>query len=143
MNNDSKILDELKGKNAGAFPDIPEGYFETLANKTSQNLEKSQTRKKRNFTYWAVAASLALILSLSVLLFRMDDHKINAPIAENNSATAVLPDTLKDRVNEKNILPNDSINERYDENIDFDQLFREVPLDAILDYLNEMDEFEF
>jgi len=136
-------MDELKGKNAGAFADIPDGYFDTLADKTLGNIEKFQIRNKRNYTYWAVAASLALILSLSALLFRSSDQTMNTPLAENNTTAIVSVDTLDDWDNQKIISPNDSLNERYDENIDFDALFEEIPLDAILDYLNEMDEFEF
>jgi hypothetical protein len=143
MNNDNKTMDALKGKNAGAFPDIPEGYFDTLADKTLGNIDKFQNRKKRNYIYWSIAASLALIVSLSVVLFRMDHNKLNTTVAENNTTAVVSTDTLKDRANEKIISPNDSINESDDEDVDFDALFEEVPLDAILDYLNEMDEFEF
>jgi len=144
MNKDkTDELAALKGKSAGAFTNIPDDYFETLAGRTAGKIRLDQTRQRKRFLYPAVAAVLIALVSLSVFLIHFNTVDEKMPLADNHQFIQPHVDSSKVSASENPTAANDTIANYNVEDVDFELLFNEVPLEAIMQYLNEMDEFEF
>jgi hypothetical protein len=136
-------FDGLKSKSADAFSDIPEAYFQTLAEKTEVNILKAQAAKKKRFAYLAAAASFLALVSLSVFLFQTNNRDSNSQLANSNSTTIILKDSSTKSYDTNEVSTIDTIRNIYYEEVNFDLLFEEVPLETIIQYLKEMNELEF
>lgn len=71
-------LEEFNKKNKK--PNVPEGYFKSFPNEILKKVQKNETESpkvKRLYTYWSVAASIALIVSaVSLYYFYQNDQGV-------------------------------------------------------------------
>lgn len=149
-------LENLKGRHADAFADIPANYFGELPEKVTAKIhqqKKVPLRRTSRFVKTGIAAIILLLIGLSVFLLlqtRSDNH--NPQIAENNTVV-----THQDSLTESEMEENDdttlisevignpgepSANHEVEPDDPFAEL-DEIPLEALLEYVNELDEFEF
>ncbi len=77
-----------KGKAAGAFGDVPEGYFESLKNEVMQQLEhpKPKTVVKQSWVFARVAAVLLLIMASAALMVLVFTPKRNLEMSQRSKA---------------------------------------------------------
>lgn len=145
----------LNGRGAGAFPDIPEDYFDKLPERLISQINMREKRKPvRTFFIYAVAASIVVLIGLAVLLFDRDRHNQDNHMAELHNNTLDTNLDLSESVSDSsgfevetdlsgfqspNVLDTSSDD-------DYEKLLAsldDLPSDIILKYLNEIDELGF
>lgn len=146
-------FDDLKGKNAKAFEDVPEFYFENLHRKLMQDIYVSA--KTNQLVHWrlAIAATILILFTSGALLlvFSPDwsGRKGHLAIKENSKGTnETLDETIQPtiRVAETLNLVTGKNHMMPLENLDAsneNQLNLEITLEDITLYLIEKEEFEF
>lgn len=142
-------FEKLKGKQANAFGDIPPGYFGGLQQRLEERMdgEQAQLRAKRN---WLIpAAAAALLLSVGgALLLRSHTGRQQTQIAQyeerdtvsKHKSTVIVKEPLKtqEAAQEK---PQPKITAASGDSLQM--MLEALPLEDIMNYLNESDEFEF
>lgn len=142
-------FEKLRGKQADAFGDVPRAYFEGLQHRLDERLalEQAQVRGKRNWLIPAAAAALVLSVGSVLLLRNQSDRQLRqiAQYEERDTVTKQKPSVFvkepsktKEAVQEisqpkTTVAANDSLQ----------MMLEALPLEDILNYLNESDEFEF
>jgi hypothetical protein len=141
-------LKQLQGKRDKAFADVPDGYFESLPEKVTARIQAEKNPVSsvlwQNRYALMAAASLLILLGIVLLIPRMQ-HENSQPIAETEwmDTTALIADFFHPDNNLANpkLIPEINL-----PNTDLDPLLAlldEIPLESIIEYLAEVDEFQF
>jgi len=144
-------LDELKSRNPGVFQDVPPGYFDQLPDAIMEKVQgKAHPKGKRLSGYYifGIAAGILLLLGLTFVFLTLNRTENTAiQLTENQTPATVLLDTVE---NNETIIettePATTVTlSKEDPVIEEDPLneLEEIPLEALLDYLDEIDEFGF
>ncbi len=142
-------FEKLKGKQANAFGDIPPGYFEGLQHRLEERMdgEQAQQRAKRNWLIPAAAAALVLSVGSVLLLRNQSDRQLRqiAQYEERDTVTKQKPSVFvkeplktQEAAQEK---PQPKITAASGDSLQM--MLEALPLEEIMNYLNETDEFEF
>mgnify|MGYP000973873801 CR=1 FL=1 len=144
-------LDELKSRNPGVFQDVPPGYFDQLPDAIMEKVQgKAHPKGNRISGYYiiGIAATLLLLLGLTfVFLNQKSNENAAIQLTENQMPVTVLIDSAdnpESTMENAEVLPQVTLKESDPLPTD-DPLedLEEIPLEALLDYLNEIDEFGF
>jgi hypothetical protein len=151
-------FEDLRGKGPDAFPGIPENYFKELPDKLVIMAREKKVIKPHLFVrpaFRAVAAVMLILISISVLLILNTpgpDKEIlvqdQAAVEHPEPLTEIngIPDSDSSPVDKDTVVITPEPSLSSDPANGFDDLFAEldeIPVDVILDYLAEADEFEF
>jgi hypothetical protein len=148
----NKDTEQLKGKKADAFSDVPEGYFQQLHANVSRRIsdDESHHQKRDLFPRAFAAAFLILLATGTFLLF------IIQPV--DKTETARLTDStilqksgiaLNSAINEKEQEINNDLPEIHQKNqflqtsLSDSTLFQDISIEEMMSYLIEKEEFEF
>lgn len=142
-----KEFEKLKGTGSKVFHDIPDGYFDELSSAIIQKIDEGKKAKSYYRNGLSIAAFIISVLTVGGYLlfhqFESTDNEIvilaNNHIENpdslrklNNPAKMIhVNDTVLPVNNKKLYLENDTI------------LFSKISNEDILQYLIEMEEFEF
>ncbi len=147
-------LQDLKGKGADAFRDIPSNYFDQLPERIA--VRSDQVRRKRRalvITISGIAAGWLIILGF-ILSFWMQSHEGNMKhrladgvneyiLQEPMDETADESLVSKSEAHSADIDYADENKNLFFETADlFDEL-DDIPLEVIVEYIIKYDEFEF
>lgn len=144
-------LDKLKGIKANYFQDIPPGYFdqlpEVIMEKALQNPTPVSRRLSSRYIF-GIAAALLLLLGLTFVLVNLNrTENIELQLTENQMPATFTTDSAENpetTTETPEALPVISLKEE-EPATEEDPLkeLEEIPLEALLDYLDEVDEFGF
>lgn len=147
-------LENLKGNHADAFADIPANYFEELPEKVIAVIYQQKKVPLRTISWFVktgIAAVILLLIGLSVFLLletKNDSH--NPQLAENivvvtqqDSLTELQENVDTALISEATENPGEPFVNDEIEPVDPFAELDEIPLEALLEYVNELDEFEF
>jgi len=141
-------LKQLQGRRDKAFADVPDGYFESLPDRLTARIkaEKEPASSFYRLNRYALMAAAGLLLLLGILLLMpRDQHENIQPITETQwrDRTPLIADSFQPAKNPSLLQPN---RETDLHNSDLDPilaLLDEIPLESIIEYLAEVDDFQF
>lgn len=152
-----KDFEKLKGQNAGAFSNVPQDYFDELPGKIMSGIAGQPERTEKrigSFSIIGIAAGILALISFSIFLFYQHGHEnSDRQLADNKTNTTILKDSTSDtKAAEKE--PAADIVELKDTTpipVPIDTLFtndlfdelNDIPLEALLQFLDDSEEFEF
>lgn len=155
-------INDLKGKPAEVFTDVPEDYFEKLPEKIISRIsieKKQRAQRLKIYTLSGIAAGLLILLGFSFLIFLHNpDKNAGRQMAKNTGRVMLMKDSLlKDILIAAGSTDGDTVsensysaaqsdahdNKKYITQSDiFDELDA-IPVEVIFEYLDKHDEFEF
>lgn len=138
-------FDQLKGTKSGAFHDIPEGYFDDLRKNIMLSMDETSIKRKSHSSVYAIAALVLLFITMGIVFLFQNNlfQNENNMIAQNGFERA---DSLKKQAKTNNqTVMHDSIRieQGFINNENDTVFFNEISNEDILQYLIEMEEFEF
>lgn len=139
-------FESLKGAKSDAFQDIPEGYFDDLRKNIMLSMDETSIQRKSHSSVYAIAALVLLFITMGIVfVFQKNPfHNENRMIAQNGFDRA---DSMKKQSKAYNqVVKNDSIlsDKQVLKEVEIDSLFlNDISNEEILQYLIEMEEFEF
>ena len=139
-------FESLKGAKSDAFHDIPEGYFDDLRENIMHSLDENSIKSKSHSSVYAIAALVLLFITIGIVFLFQNNpfHNENKMIAQNGFDKV---DSMKNQSKSYNPgVKNDSIlpGKQVLKEVEFDSLFlNDISNEDILQYLIEMEEFEF
>ncbi|MBE0640184.1 MAG: hypothetical protein IH598_16845 [Bacteroidales bacterium] len=150
-------LENLKGRHADAFADIPANYFEDLPGKIMAGIEEHKDQSGKSlgrYTRFGIAAGFLVLIGLSVFLFFRDGNGSSSQqITERIKEVVVPEDTTAGIVDLKDqlalVVPYDTNFNPDEQTVETSEMIDpfaelgEIPLEALMEYLNEWEEFEF
>lgn len=150
-------MDRLKGRRAEAFSDIPANYFEDLPGKVMAGIaqQKDQSGKSLGrYTRLGIAAGFLVLFGLSVFLFFRDGNGSSSQqFTERNKEVVVPDDSTAEIVDHEDqlalIVPYDTNFNPDEQTVETSEMIDpfaelgEIPLEVLMEYLNEWEEFEF
>jgi hypothetical protein len=140
--NIKKHIESLKGKEATAFTDIPDGYFGAFKSKIINKATQGTATEKQtfhNYKWVLAAAAILLVLAVgSVVVLQNRNPQIipNEKIAFNGQTTS---DSLRKFPTNPDSLPKKTLPLQQVDSI----LQLEISAEEIILYLIESEEFEF
>jgi hypothetical protein len=148
----NKDTEQLQGKKAGAFSDVPEGYFHQLYENISNRIsENDKEIHKRDFWPGAIAAAFLILLATGTfLLFVIQPiDKEEIALIIDSSSNAAVDGKLLSLSNETlpeintNYPKHDLSKQLPEPSINDSSLFQDISFEEMMSYLIEKEEFEF
>jgi hypothetical protein len=148
----NKDTEQLKGKKADAFSDVPEGYFEQLQANLNNRIPENETQfQKRDLWPRAIAAAFLILLATGTFLLFLIQ-----PVYEGG--TAQLKDSIINKKSDMELLSlsNETVPEINADKLNYNlskqlqeasmndsSLFQDISIEEMMSYLIEREEFEF
>ncbi|MBS4059302.1 MAG: hypothetical protein KG029_02775 [Bacteroidetes bacterium] len=148
----NKDTEQLKGKKADAFSDVPEGYFEQLQANLNNRISENETQfQKRDLWPRAIAAAFLILLATGTFLLFLIQ-----PVYEGG--TAQLKDSIINKKSDMELLSlsNETVTEINADKLNYNlskqlqeasmndsSLFQDISIEEMMSYLIEREEFEF
>ncbi|MDP2235532.1 MAG: hypothetical protein Q8J88_03760 [Bacteroidales bacterium] len=148
----NKDTEQLKGKKADAFSDVPEGYFQQLQANVSRRISDDELHhQKRDLFPRAIAAAFLILLATGTFLLFIIQPVDKTETARLTDSTILQKSgiALNSAINEKEQEINIDLPEIYlknqllQTNLNDSTLFQDISIEEMMSYLIEKEEFEF